>query len=289
MSIESHLFPLPDAYNTNGVGLDRFAHLSILAFHIQLVSAGGNLFKGEVKKGFYFFRNDSIPLPRPATQLAWERVCRIGKLESTLFLVPFLPALREEDESGLAIAERGTHLASLSRRSPLHHKELATIDGKSFEFINWGPCYFGRIPADENDVTMHGTLESKMEYSNIVEARVAKYHDQSPDTSQESIRMRMEFFAQNGIPATNGMARKLGMPRIHRLLFQFLTQRWASHWADAYRDSYRAIRKDTGLIDADYKDMIESIKNKKVKETQEGEEKAKKESTKKQDFGKLSF
>lgn len=277
MTIDPSLFPVPDSpYCTNGLKFDKFVPITLLAFHLQLVNSEGNLHHDQRKKGYYFFRDSSVPHPRPATQLAWERICRLGKLRSESFIVPFLPALREEDEAGQAIAERGIHVASLSRRSPLHHKEIVRISsGKVFEAIIWGDCYIGSTASDSS--SPHTTLVGHLERSNVVESLVLPQRDIDGVTAQESIRGRLEFLAQFGIPATSGFAKIAGVPRIHRLLFQFLGQETASSWADSYRRAFHAIRRDPGLIEADYRDMLADMveKRRKVEESQESKPVAK--------------
>ena len=295
MTIDPSLFPVPDSpYATNGIRLDKHVPLSLIAFHLNLIFAEGNAFHDQRKKGYYFFRDSSVPHPRPATQLAWERLCRLGHLRSKSFLVPFLPALREEDEAGQAIAEKGIHVASLSRRSALHRKESIKLpDGRVFDAIIWGDCYIGSLASDSQ--APHTTLVGHTDRSNVSEALVLGPSDLDGSTGQESIRNRLEFLAQYGIPATNAWAKIAGIPRIHRLLFQFVKQVDASSWADSYRHASVAVRADPGIIAADYRDMLEEqrLKRQRIAEEESVKEskpepKIEKNSTNRAGFGNLS-
>lgn len=272
MTIISNIFPHPDShYATNGIKLDKFAPLAILAFHLNMTLGEGNVLQAQRKKGYYLFRESAVPFPRPCTQLAWERLCRLGRLNSHSFLVPFLPALRDDDESGAAISEKGTHVSSLSRRSPHHIRESVRLrDGKKFEAIIWGDCYVGSV--ESHAVHSHTSLMGRLERSNVVESLVLPRRDIEGVTSQESIRDRLEFLAQYGLPATHDWAKKALVPRIHKLLFQFLSQQAASFWADEYVKSYHQIRSDPGIIQADFNDMLEEQRAKRLKQEEKEEE-----------------
>lgn len=288
MTINPAFFPAPDsAYASNGQRFDKYASISILAWNIQLMSAGGGLYgKAEHKKGYVFYRDSGVPLPRPATQLAWERLCRLGHRESRSFLVPFLPSLRDEDEMGQAIAERGIRVPSLSRRSPLHVRERATtVEGRSFESIVWGDIYLGRVGDSR---TINNILVGAVDRSNIVEALVAPRDSIWPATAQDSIRTRLEFIAQYGVPALFEFGKTAAaIPIAHRVLFQFLSQADAASWALAYNSAWHRIRQDPGLIEADWKDMIEDMQESlAAKESQETEERAaEQKKTQKAGFG----
>lgn len=288
MTITVSDFPIPDStYATNGVRFDRFAALSLLALHLQLVTNDANILKADRKRGFIFLRDDSIPKPRPATQLAWERICRLGRPDSRSFLVPFLPALREEDETGQAISERGSHVGSLSRRNPNHRREtVASAELGSFEAIVWGDVYLGRIQKDHIGI-QHSALVGVVDRSNVVESLVLPRADIDGASAQESIRTRMEFLAQYGIVATRDFCRTGLIPRINRLLFQFLRQEDASRWADSYRDTYFHIRRDADSINADYRELVESLQVKLVESEEAEPEKVEKSSRVRQDFGDL--
>lgn len=256
MTINPELFPVPEsAYCTNGITLDRFASISILAFNVNLILAGDNILGKEgQKKGQFFGADAGVPLPRPCTILAWERLCRLGSWDSRLFIVPFLPALREEDEVGSAIGERGIHLPSLSRRSNHHVIETIEVQGKTIDVINWGFVYIGDAKPES---TINSILISKVSRSNVVEALVAPMHRINPETSQESIRFRMEFLAQHGLPSLYEFGKQAAaVPILKRILFRFTDQMSAARWGLAYAESYDRVRRDPGLIDADWQDML---------------------------------
>jgi hypothetical protein len=254
--LEPLFFPVPDSsYCTNGMRMDKVFPLSLLAWSTELLTAEGNLMaKADVNRGHIFLRSESIPLPRPATQLAWERVCRLGKPDSRSFLLPFLPAISAEDEMGQAISEKGIHIPSLSRRSSLHVRETVQLqDGKRFDGIVWGPVWRGLVTAN---AIKEGVIDGGFTRSNLVEAVVTHQRNIWPETAQDSIRQRMEFLAQYGVPAYNLFAKEKGLGRINRVLLQPLIKKHADEWAFAYARNYVRIREDVGLIEADYKEFM---------------------------------
>lgn len=290
MTIDLHHFPFPEShYATNGIQMDRFAGLSLVAFHVDMVrNHEANILKKDQKRGVYMFRNQGVPLPRPATQLAWERICRLGKLTSDSFLVPFLPALRDEDEVGQAIAERGIHVGSLSRRSSAHIREPIVTPHGSYDCIIWGEVYLAEA-VEKNIGVMHSAIVSKNQRSNFVEALIVPYRNNDSAVNQESIRTRMEFLAQYGLISTHHMAKSASIPRINRLMFQFLNQEHASFWADAYRDTFFQIRKDPGIIQTDYQAMIADMRVKFEESLIEETKKVEKNSTGRMEFGGISL
>lgn len=287
MSIEPHLFPIPEsAYATNGVRFDALFPHSLIAWNLELTTAKGNLYHAERKRGYYFYRDSQVPMPRPATQLTWERLVRLGDSGSRAFLVPFLPSLRDEDEMGQAIAERGIKLASLGRRSPLHQKEIVRLtDGQSFESIVWGDVFLGQVGKDPS---LDSVLCGKIDRSNVPESLVAPRRFIYPETAQDSIRLRMEFIAQYGVPALYQFSRKAQVPVAHRILFQFLDQASASRWALAYAMAWKQIRDDPGLIMADYAELVHSIHDT-ISESERAKKEADLEKNSKKGGGKQDF
>lgn len=77
--INLEAFPgLNTPYNNGIPKLESLVPMSVLSLHLQLAMSKDNLLKAEAKSGFYFFRDSGIPKPRPATWLAWDRICRLG-------------------------------------------------------------------------------------------------------------------------------------------------------------------------------------------------------------------
>lgn len=240
--IDSGLFPIPESQYAKEGPLPTKWALSILAFHLHLVMSPGNKLTGGLK-GDYFFGDSEVPLPRPATVLAWQKLVRVGRSESTTFIPPFLPSMRDEDEIGQAIARRGTHVVSLSRRSAIHHRD-------SKNRIKWGSIYFGRIL---RNATQDTVLTGQTNRSNIVEAIVCPLADQHPESGQASIRERFEFLAVHGILSTRQIS---FLPSVSRLLFRFLSHESVAEWALAYNNAYWQVMDDPDSVDADYKELI---------------------------------
>lgn len=252
-TIDTNLFPAFESpYSYPELAFSRRLPLSILALNLEITNLGANLFK-KPKDSAFFLRDDMIPKPRPATQLAWEKICRLGHPLSKTFLLPFLPSLREEDEVGSAIGERGIKLPSLSRRAGEHATEKK--DGKSF--IKWGTVYVGTLtPMPGTEYYLTGAIER----SNINEALILPPQDLWAETAQDSIRSRMEFLAAWGIPSMKALASQIGFQPITRLLLQFTIQSSAQGWAKAYAETHKLLRVDPEQAESDYKDMIEEFR-----------------------------
>jgi len=263
IEIESNLFPIPESgYSTSGF-FDPLFPISLFAFQIGITLSSTSLIPGEKAKGSYFFRNDSVPLPRPCTYLAWNRLCRLGNAESTHFVIPFLPSLREEDEVGIAISERGKRVSSLSRRSPHHVRD-------SQKRIIWGNVYTAHARPESN---VGDILVGSIDRSNFAESLVTPSAAQDPATAQEPIRSRFEFIASHGVLGLHAVNSELALPPIKRLLFQFTSQQSAAEWGVAYAECHFAIRRDKGLIEADFREMIhEHITAKQVRQQNESQE-----------------
>lgn len=242
MEIDVSLFPAPESPYSY-LHSEKMA-LSILALHLQLVKEGTNLLPNLQPKGHYFFRNAGIPEPRPCTILAWNAICRLGIPGSAFFYVPFLPSLREDDEMGVVISEKGSRIPSLSRKSNLHQKDE---EGR----ITWGSVFIANTDATD------WIVEQAIERSNVAESLVTPRQAMWGKSAQEPLRLRMEFLAQHGFVASNPAVRELGIPRIHRLLFQMTTHVFAEQWAKAFMSANALIVADPKQIDADFKDMIE--------------------------------
>jgi len=252
-TIDTNLFPAFESpYSYPDLSLSRRLPLSILSLNLEITNLGLNLIKKPKSSAFYL-RDDMIPKPRPATQLAWEKICRLGHPLSKTFILPFLPALREEDEVGSAIGERGIKLPSLSRRSGDHQREK--VNGQ--EYIKWGTVYIGTLnPMQGTEYYLTGAIER----SNINEALILPPQDLWPETAQDSIRTRMEFLSAWGIPCMFDLAARIGFQPIQRLLLQFLSQQAAHSWAKAYAETHKLLRVDPEQAESDYKDMIEEFR-----------------------------
>jgi len=262
MQIDLSLFPAFDSPYTNPKSQTLAA--SVMALHLQLIHASGNSLHSERTKGHYFFRNESVPLPRPATMEAWSLICRIGCSESPYFIPPFLPSLRADDEVGDAIQTRGAKVPSLSRKSSLHLRD----DQKR---IIWGSVYLARV----DDYFGNGnTLLYEYDRSNITESKLSMPRGFFWPASQESpIRHRMEFLASFGLPASNGLFAEIQIPAIHRLLFQFFRQDAVEAWSGKYAETHHLVKLDSGLAKADHKELMrEIIESKQGNKGQESDE-----------------
>lgn len=256
IQIKSNLFPIPDSHYLNDSGSLKEVNLSIFGLYLQIAMAKNNLLKASVKYGHYFFRGFDIPCPRPATVLAWKAISHLGHRDSPYFLVPFLPSLREEDETGTAIGERGIHLASLSRRSGLHHKDET---GR----ISWGMVYGGDLRRDVSDESI---LVWGLARSDATESQLVTGDFSHPSSGQDSIRTRLEFLSQYGIPACHEAAIGIGLPIIRRVLFQHLSQTTAKAWAWGYSESLKLIAADPLSAVADFRLMIhEELEDRKTR------------------------
>lgn len=238
---------------------------SIISLHVQICLASSNLMYSERHKGHFFFRNEAIPLPRPATILAWKAICQVGNSKSPFCLLPFLPSLRAEDEVGDAIQMLGAKVPSLSRKSALHIRDKE-------KGIVWGPAY----------VAFDGKIVNQYSKSNLLESQfLIPFEHLNPESKLTSIRHRMEFLAAHGIPVTSAVANACKLPEITRLLFQFTSQVAAEKWAAAYAQADSILLADSKQARADYLLMLDiAIESRK--------EKNKDESNKKTQIGKNS-
>ena len=243
--IDSSLFPIPESQYAKEGPLPTKWALSILAFHLQIVKSTGNELTGGLK-GDYFFGDSAVPLPRPATVLAWNKLVRLGRSESLCFVPPFLPSLRDEDEVGQAIAKRGTHIVSLSRRSGIHHRD-------SQHRINWGSVYTGNLL---RNATADSILTGRTLRSNLVEAVISPKASQHPDSAQDSIRSRWEHLAVHGILSTKGL---VFLPPVNRLMFRFLNHEAVARWALEYNNAYWLAIDDPESIDSDFKSLTQEL------------------------------
>lgn len=257
--IDLRHFPGPGHYASDSLPPNQrqYLPLSIFALHVQLVTQKGNVLHGEQSKGAYFFRDDGIPMPRPCTIIAWRRICALGKPTSPQFYLPFLPSLREEDEVGSAIGERGSRIASLSRKSKHHIRD-------SDDRIIWGPVYGAHI--QQLKITW------QTDRSDFAESIVTDRENWMMPATSESIRDRMVFLAQHGFPSTNALMKHLSIPRIYRLLFQFVNRTAAEAWFEAYASAMLLVEIDPGVIGADFKEMCHELEMAKLNQKQESDE-----------------
>lgn len=257
--IKTELFPVPDSHYAKGTFMEGNVALSILSLNLHITGSRFNLLSREVKRGHYFFRDESIPLPRAATILAWDRICRLGTSESPIFVLPFLPSLRDDDEIGQAIAERGVKIQSLSRRSQLHVRD-------SDDRIIWGPLYFADTRRAGDDSVLCGTAMR----SNVSESAIVTGLFQHAGSAQDSIRMRMESLASHGLLGCGEMCAAIGIPHATRVLFQFLSRNAAEKWANAYVAAKQLVAADPRSAESDYKElMFELIAQRKAAESQQ--------------------
>lgn len=249
IELNQHMFPLPESHYATSIGpFDKHLGLSILAFHISVVTQKGNQLRSD--DNAYFFSDSFVPIPRPATVLAWDRVCRLGRVESREYILPFLPSLREDDEVGQAIAQRGSHVPSLSRR---HSAHIRDDKGR----INWGAIYIGRKAETPK---WDSSLVGKTQRSNLVEALVIHGADQHYESAQMSIRDRMEFLARHGLiyqrREEDGTVK---LPPVRRLLFRILSDKVAADWAYGFNIAWNQVVADPKIVESDYKLMLHEI------------------------------
>ena len=243
--------------------------LSLLAFHLSILHAkDGSLIHG--KSDQYFYRDSSIPLPRAATFDAWRCLLGIGLRDSGYYAVPFLPSIRGDEESGIAGSLKGagesgnSHLPTLTRRSNLHVKDRRG-------FISWGAVYIGRWNGDDP------SLVSQYSRSDVAESFVIPRNLQNNDSDAKthgSLRTRMEFLAQFGIPATSSSA--LPLQSIRRLLFQVLRRDSAERFAIGMTQAAADYHSSPMAESHDYQQMVH--------EMQESYKKAPKESKKPKEY-----
>lgn len=250
IEINTSLFPTPQTQYAEGFINEPHIALSILALNIHITNSTGNLLSREVKNGHYFFRDDSLPTPRPATIGAWSRICRLGTVDSPLFILPFLPSLREDDEIGQAIGERGSKIHSLSRRSQLH---LRDSEGR----IVWGSIYLGSTAPNRGQDS--SPLVGTSDRSNCTESLIVSGRYQHPASAQDSIRGRMESLASHGILGIGQACAAMAIPHVRRVLFQFTNQYAANQWAEAYVSARRLVSSDPGSIESDWKQMLHEL------------------------------
>src|SRR5882757_6127903 len=115
-----------------------------LVFQITRLSTSSNLL-GDASslRGEYFFSDNGIPRPRPATSLAWASLCAFGPVNGFIkpgepesyqrfdptqgcFLLPFLPKILYNEEQN----------QSLGRQSKYHERD-------SLDRIRWGSVFIG--------------------------------------------------------------------------------------------------------------------------------------------------
>jgi len=247
-NLKTHLWPSFGHYNSGLV-----SPLSLLAFHIQIISQPGNLLN-DSKAGQYFFRDNAIPSPRAATFSAWRSLLGLGRVGSPFFYCPFLPSIRNDEEGGIANSLRGAgeagtaHLSTLTRKSRLHVRDNA---GR----ISWGTVYIGQWDRPEHPLVM------AMDRSDIPESTVLprKYQvDNSEARIHGGIRSRMEFVAQFGIPATSQS--DLPLASVRRILFQTLSQNHAQEFATAMCQARLDYESDIHAEEQDYQQMIHEIR-----------------------------
>lgn len=250
-TIRTGLWPSYGHYNSWQV-----SPLSLLAFHVQILSQHGNLI--DAKNGQFFFRNAALPLPRAATFSAWRELVGLGdRGSSPFFYVPFLPSSRSDEESGIAASLRGageagtSHLKTLTRKSKLHVRDKG---GR----ISWGQIYVGRWDRPKAPLVM------ALDRSDVVESFVVPRRHQVVDIAARydlNIRVRMEFLAQFGIPATT----QSGIPirSVRRLLFQVLERSYARDWAEAYANAKLDYESSIYAERQDYNQLIHEIGEKK--------------------------
>lgn len=249
IELNQHMFPLPESHYATSIGpFDKHLGLSILAFHISIVTHKGNQLRSD--DNAYFFSDSAVPLPRPCTVLSWDRICRVGRMESRTFVLPFLPSLREDDEVGQAIAQRGSHVPSLSRRHSAHIRD-------DMGRINWGAIYTARKSVTPK---WDSSLIGKTQRSNLVEALIVSGVDQHSDSAQLSIRDRLEFLARHGlIYQQRDESGSHQLPPVRRLLFRILSDKVAADWAYGFNIAWNQVVSDPKIVESDYKLMLHEI------------------------------
>jgi hypothetical protein len=275
-NLNSQWFPIPESSYIQGWETPEL-RTSLIAFGLHITNQPGN-FLGE-HPGQFFFSDELIPQPRPATIHAWDRLCRIGHMHSKTFILPFLPSISMEDETGGGIQESGRRLSSLSTKSK-HHARDST--GR----LVWGEVYIARLDTKSQAST---AIRARVQRSDLSESQIlGKYWwaDIDPVSSQSQIRERAEFLAGYGIPAWNLFADDNRLIKINRLLFRFLNTTTANNWALAYMEAKAAVRQNPQLVFEDFHLLRRQIRDAVVeKEIQALEGKVEKNSKKPGRFG----
>ena len=255
--IKTDLWPMPGHYMSGLV-----SPLSLLAFHIQILAAKkGNLINGKPEQ--YLYRDSSIPLPRAATFDAWRCLLGIGLRESGFYYIPFLPSIRGDEEGGAAGSLKGAgesgsaHLPTLTRRSALHVRD-------SNGHISWGAIYIGRWDGAGD------SLSAQYSRSDIPETFIIPRSRQAIDSDAKthgSLRTRLEFLAQFGIPATS--TSRLPLQSIRRLLFQVLSRESAERFANGMKQAAQDYHSSPMAEQQDYLQMLHDIRESQKKYQQE--------------------
>lgn len=226
--------------------------LSILAFQIDIMNQQGNLLDAE--KGQYFFRDSAIPRVRPATYSAWSHLVGLGRCDptnSSIFCLPFLPSIRDDEEGGIASSVRGRgteiHLSTLSRKSKLHMRD-------SKGSIQWGAVYLGNLSRGQYPIY------AQLNRSDVPETMIVPRRYQVPGIdvrTHDGLRQRMEFLAQHGIPAIYNS--DIPLRAVRRVLFQITSLESATDWAVAFAECHRICTNDPEAEESDYSQLIHEL------------------------------
>lgn len=259
-----------------------------LAYEITQLHYDSNLLTDAAsKRGEYFFADAGIPTPRPATIVAWASLCAFGPIQgvtnalrtrsspyhltSGLFLLPFLPKLRLNEDTNL----------SLSRMSKAH---VLDPSGR----IRWGPCLIAESSTGAIIQTLSdGSTSARSWQAHAPDSPLLRGH-LDPSLGQHrvpplysytgegwqfgiiqnlpsmAITLRDPFneLARHGIPELARLNGAGSLPRVTRLLFRFLDIRSARKWAGGYASaaeefSDSAAREDRALLVTQIKEKEE--------------------------------
>lgn len=236
------------------------------------------------ERGEYFFSDSDVPVPRPSTALAWASLCAFGPINGFKgpngeiqefnpirgnFLLPFLPALRHNDEQN----------QSLARSSSAHSKDR-------FGRIQWGSIFIGDAVTgsiiETLDEGSYAALEwaDKPKASNYLRRLEQGQHNIPPlyaaqgygwqfgviqniSGFHQNLREPMIELAKSGIFLSAIIGKHNPQIRVRRLMIRFLNVKAAQVWAKAYSDSIKlhnnqeAIKADTIQISREIDNLIQ--------------------------------
>ena len=252
--------------------------VGLLAIEITLLSADQNLMPDKsAEKGFFFFSDSGIPLPRPITAVAWASLLNydpiwgfVGKewaMYDHRFILPFLPPGLKDDPADI----------TLSRQSNLHTKnEQGQIDWGLAMFYDL--TLFGMNRADINIRYFNKFMYrvNDVPYAYPVPPLWADFNEGfqfgyvQPNHSL-TMREPFERLAAHGIPLVNRLSHKQWpIDPIRRLMFRFFSTAAGYSFAQAYLNATRnvtgeAYEQDMARFRKQLHDLYESRKPKKTK------------------------
>lgn len=256
-----------------------------LAFQIACLSQSSNLLGDAcTERGEYFFSDNGVPRPRPATALAWASLCAFGPVNGFVkpgdefwederqiwsptqghFLLPFLPKILYNEEQN----------QSLARMSKHHERDSA-------DRIRWGSVFVAdsssgqiieqmshgqRVAKEWIDSHPRGYILPTWEGQSHIPALFGETGEgwqfgiiQNQANLLVTLRDPFIELARRGIIETKHGGSDC--PRIKRLIFRFLDITAARAWAFDYSESMRCAF-ESDVIGADIQLLMTQIEEK---------------------------